>query len=191
MKSNLKTYEIVTLAVALLGGDANVIDTEDIAIKANEIAPGLFTWRKYKDQVSFDHVRRQLIDATKVENGSYLFGSVKRGWQLTEKGMGFYQKEIISIESKSFRTSRIDNKERMRLRLERERMKGSKAYLKFASGENSQITKHEADAFFRIDDYVPNHIRENKILRIVNSFASDQELGDAVKEIARLVRRDS
>ena len=79
----------------------------------------------------------------------------------------------------------------MRLRLERERMKGSKAYLKFASGENSQITKHEADAFFRIDDYVPNHIRENKILRIVNSFASDQELGDAVKEIARLVRRDS
>ena len=191
MKSNLKSFEIVTLAVSLLGGDANVIDTEDIAVKANDLAPGLFTWRKYKNQISFDHVRRQLIDATKDENGAYLFGSVKRGWQLTEKGMAFCEMEISNIEAKTFRTSRIDNKERMRLRLERERMKGSKAYAKFVNDEIAQITQHEADAFFRIDDYVPNHVRENKILRIVNSFATDPELGAAVKEISRIVRRDS
>lgn len=191
MKSNLKSHEIVTLAVAVLGGDTNVIDTEDIAMKANEIAPGLFTWRKYKDQVSFDNVRRQLIDATKDGNGSYLFGSVKLGWQLTEKGMEFCEREMGSIDAKTFRTSRIDNKERMRLRLERERMKGSKAYVKFMNDEISQITKHDADAFFRIDDYVPNHVRENKILRLVNSFATDPELGHVVKAISQIVRRDS
>jgi len=40
--------EIVTLAVYLLGGDAHWVDTEDIAKKANELAPGRFTWRNLR-----------------------------------------------------------------------------------------------------------------------------------------------
>jgi hypothetical protein len=32
--------EIVTIAVYLLGGDSKYIDTEDIAVKVNELAPG-------------------------------------------------------------------------------------------------------------------------------------------------------
>jgi hypothetical protein len=46
----LANHEIVTLAVYLLGGEAQRVDTEDIAIRANELAPGRFTWRKYRDQ---------------------------------------------------------------------------------------------------------------------------------------------
>jgi hypothetical protein len=39
-------HAIVTLAVYLLGGETQRIDTEDIAVKANEIAPGCFAWRR-------------------------------------------------------------------------------------------------------------------------------------------------
>lgn len=191
MRKNLKSYEIVTLAVFLLGGDSKIIDTEDICVKANTLAPGLFTWRKYKDQISFDHIRRQLIDATRDGNGKYLFGSVKRGWQLTETGLSFAQRESEQLEAKELRTSRIDSKEQMRLRLERERIKVTKAYSKFNNGDVNQITLHEADAFFRIDEYVPNHVRESKILRILNSFAKDPDLGGVVTKMAEIVRRGS
>jgi hypothetical protein len=57
-------HELVTLAVYLLGGDSKPIDTEDVAIKTNELAPRRFTWRKYPDQINIDTVRKRLWDAT-------------------------------------------------------------------------------------------------------------------------------
>ena len=42
MAKRLNNQEIVTLSVFLLGGDTALIDTEDIAVKANELAPGRF-----------------------------------------------------------------------------------------------------------------------------------------------------
>ena len=44
---SLPNHEIVTLAVYLLGGERQRVDTEDIAVKANELASGRFTWRRY------------------------------------------------------------------------------------------------------------------------------------------------
>lgn len=75
MPKSLSSHEIVTLAVFLFGGDSRCIDTEDIAVKANEIAPGRFTWRKYRDQINIEQVRAFLSDAKKAKNGAYLSGS--------------------------------------------------------------------------------------------------------------------
>jgi hypothetical protein len=69
--TNLANHEIVTLAVYLLGGDSQRIDTEDIAKKVNELAPGRFTWRKYLDQINIENVRTFLSDAKKSKNGCY------------------------------------------------------------------------------------------------------------------------
>ncbi len=57
---SLANHEIVTLAVFLLRGDTRRVDTEDIAVKANELAHGRFTWRKYPDQINIDAVRKRL-----------------------------------------------------------------------------------------------------------------------------------
>ena len=38
--------EMVVFATYLAGGRNAYADTEDIAVKANEISPGRFTWRK-------------------------------------------------------------------------------------------------------------------------------------------------
>jgi len=46
MPKGLSNHEIVTLAVFLLNGHSHSVDTEDVAVKANELAPGRFTmWR--------------------------------------------------------------------------------------------------------------------------------------------------
>ena len=66
---DLANYEIVVLAAYLVGAHYRYVDTEDIAIKANEIAPGRFSWRKYKHQINIDTVRKRLWDATKKDGG--------------------------------------------------------------------------------------------------------------------------
>ncbi len=67
----LTNHEIVTLSVYLLGGDTQYVGTEDIAVKANELAPGRFTWRKYRDQINIENVRTFLSDARIQKNGGY------------------------------------------------------------------------------------------------------------------------
>ena len=45
LAKQLAQHELVTLAVYLLGGDQHAVDTEDVAIKAHELAPGRFSWQ--------------------------------------------------------------------------------------------------------------------------------------------------
>ena len=57
--SGRRNYELVVLATYLAGGKTAYTDTEDVAVKANKIAPGRFTWRKYKEQINIDTVRKR------------------------------------------------------------------------------------------------------------------------------------
>lgn len=59
-------HEIVAMAALLLGGDARRADTEDIAKRASELAPGRFTWREYTDQINIETILAFLSDAKKL-----------------------------------------------------------------------------------------------------------------------------
>jgi phospholipase C len=98
MPKPLSNHEIVTLAVYLLGGDSQHIDTEDVAIKANEIAPGRFSWRKYPDQISIANVSKRLWDAMNSEKGGYLIGSERKGWLVTESGLRFAKERMADLD---------------------------------------------------------------------------------------------
>jgi hypothetical protein len=52
------------------------------------------------------------------------------------------------------------------------------------------VTLQEAEAFFRLDDYVTGEAREQKIIRVLNAFGDDPELGQAAQDLARKVRGD-
>ena len=102
MSKSLANHEIVTLAVYLLGGESQPVDAEDIAIKANEIAPKRFSWRKYPDQINLESVRKRLWDARKPEKGSYLTGSDRQGWLLTQNGLRFAKEHSKNIDGSIF-----------------------------------------------------------------------------------------
>lgn len=184
---SLSNYEVVVLAAYLLGGRAQSVDTEDIAIKSNEIAPGRFSWRKYKGQINIDYVRVALFDAQKNENGSYVTGSAKDGWQLTAAGAAFCDEMMKVAKDVDLSRDRGDRKEQMWARRERIRLLNEVAYQKFDGGNVEDVTLAELERFFRIDDYVIGNAREARLRRILNLFGQDPKLGKAVLALAKML----
>ena len=181
---DLSNSEIVVIAAYRAGAAGLHADTEDIAVKANEIGPGRFTWKKYPDQINIDTVRKRLWDARKR---GHLVGSERDGWLLTETGAAFARQYKRSLGAE--KTTRLSLNERKWRRMEKVRLLATAAHLKFSSGEMAGITAREAQGFFRIDAYVGKSAIEDKILRILNAFSDDHEIGPTVRYVAGLVRR--
>lgn len=184
-ETSLSYVEIVTLAVFLCGGATQKLDTEDVAINVAEIAPGRFSWRKYKNQINLEMVRVSLSDAKKAAYGAYLIGSGNLGWSLTPAGLAFCKKaqfKIKHLAHKEKHNSAIDQKW---LRIERERLLNAVAYQKFKKGHEDSISSADAASFFRLDDYVQGSLRQQKITRIIRAFGEHKELGPAVKFLAK------
>jgi hypothetical protein len=184
----LANREVVVLATYLAGGRTAYADTEDIAVKANEIAPGRFTWRKYKEQINIETVRKRLWDATKVDKGGYLVGSERDGWLLTQIGLNFCKKNLRSLKASESLSNRRSQREQTWICRERIRMLAEAAYQKFSSQQMTTITPVEAERFFRVDDYVVGAARKTKVVRSIAAFATDPLLGEATRRIAELVR---
>jgi len=182
MAKKFSSHEIVTLAVYLLGGETRRVDTEDVAIKANEIAPGRFTWRKYYDQINLELIRVYLSDAKKAGKGGYLRGSGKAGWILTEKGTEFAKRHVEDLNGA------VLSNERHRRHKERTRLLTSAAFQKFMTEGPNAVSRRDIEVFFRIDDYVVGEARERKVARIVKAFGNDPELGRVVRELASRIR---
>lgn len=185
---SFSNHEIVTLAVYLLGGRSDHVDTEDVAIKSNAIAPGRFTWRKYRRQVNLELIRVYLSDAKKKEKGAYLSGSGSEGWLLTEAGFRFCRRERKKLKAVISARPVMGSKEKRWRRSEKARLMASTTLAKFRDHGPDGVTNEEACAFFRIDDYVTGKVREDKLVRVLNSFGADQEIGEAVRVFARKVR---
>ena len=180
-------HEIVTLSLYLLGGSTTTVDTEDIAVKANEIAPGKFTWRKYPDQINIDTVRVALSDAKKKAKGVLVAGSHK-GWMLTEAGHEYGKKNVVLLKTAQTTPRSRSPQERKWYRSQRLRMLASQAFEKFSAGDSEGITARAAADFFRIDDYIVGESRKRTLNRIVNAFGQDPELGAAVRALTKKLR---
>lgn len=184
---DLANHEIVTLAVYLLGGEAQRVDTEDIAVKTNELAPGRFTWRKYPTQINIDTVRKRLWDAASPTKGEYLNGSEKEGWTLTSAGLKFATDNQSLLTPEHLGRPRFSLKAKQWMRNERARMLSTTAYAKIRDRQNDIVTQQEAEEFFRIDAYVTGEARDQKIKRALASFSDDEDLAEAVKILAQKI----
>jgi hypothetical protein len=191
MPKHLSNYELVTLAVFLLGGDSHCVDTEDVAVKVNEIAPGRFTWRKYPDQINIEYVRVRLSEAKKSESGAYLTGSGAGGWMLTEHGLVFARSRVKNLRGADLARKRLSARDKQWLRTERIRLLTSEAFQKSKATGIETVTKQEAEAFFRLDDYVIGSARSRKLTRILNAFGGDSDLGQTIRDLADKVRNES
>ena len=180
--------DIVVLAVYAVGGADRYVYTEDVAVQAAKIAPGRFSWRKYKEQINIDTVRKRLWDAAKNKDGPLLLGSEKEGWLLTEAGLEFSKANAERAGSEDLQRTRQSQREQTWTTRERARMVSEQAFEKWNRGQLDQITSVEAERLFRIDDYVIGKARAARLKRALDAFANDAVLGSAIKDIAKLVR---
>lgn len=187
LSTTLTNHELVVLAAYLAGAESSLADTEDIAIKANELAPGRFSWRKHKEQINIDAVRKRLWDATKPEKGAYLSGSEKIGWRLTKAGFDFAHHHISAGNMAQPNKARASQVERTAHTREIKRMMSEDAFQKIRLGRTASITKSEAERFFRIDDYVTGKARTAKIERFRIIATNNSELERAISILSRLV----
>ena len=187
MQKALSNNEIVTLAIYLLGGKSESVDIEDVAMKASELAPGRFAWRKYPNHINIFTVASALSDARKAKNGRYVLGSIQKGWLLTEQGLKFAHANVDDLNQADLARKPQQINERQWQRKERVRMLADPAFAKFSTGSAGSITLQEAESFFRLNDYVVGKARERKVVRILNTFADDPELGELVKELVKRI----
>lgn len=188
MTKGASQVEVVTLAVYLCGGDTNVVDTEDAAVKANEIAPGRFTWRKYPDQINIELVRTYL-SAAKGRHG-YLAGKGRDGWSLTPDGLDWAKAKGVAILGADQSRRREERKggsvDEARWQRERARITSLKAWEQWLAGERD-IGGREAEAVFRIDDYAVGRTRDLKVARLRELFEDDPEVGPFIDSMAAIV----
>lgn len=186
----LNNPQLVAVVVYLLGGDVRHVDTEDVAVRTSELVPGRFVWRKYEDQIDLDRIRRTLIRSRQPEYGSLLTGDVGRGWLLTPVGLDFAKRNLERIPSEAVRPARPPRHERRWKRTEEGRIMICEAVTKARQGKTEMITTREAEAVFRLNDYVTGQDRKDKITKYLNAFADDEELGPALRSVAALLMED-
>lgn len=188
MKRPPANHEIVTIAVYLLGGDSEYVDTEDIAVKASKLAPQRFAWRKYPQQISLDAVRKRLWDAQKSEKGAYLIGSEKTGWSLTAKGVAFAKENLALLGVPNLTRRPLSQREKRWTTNERARMLSTPLYRQGKQQEVAEISFQEAERFMNLNDYITGKARERRIERVVNLFRDDPELGPIIDKVVRVLR---
>jgi len=190
LTSSPTQLEIVTLAVFLAGGDKRPVDTEDVAVKAHELAPDRFAWRKYPEQINLELVRVSLSDAKKPKNGAMLDGSGDTGWSLTLAGLHWAKKAAASIPGRDLGRRREDSRrggvEERRWRSERERIIETKAWKEW-SGGSRDISVRDAEDVFRIDSYAVGRMRSLKITRLRGLFAETDQIHEFLTHLSAVL----
>jgi hypothetical protein len=187
-RPHLTHEQIVVLAAYLAGGDTSYVDTEDVAMATTKIAPGRFSWVKYKDQINIENVRRRLLDATREQSGGLITGSQRRGWLLTEAGLAFCEANDDRLQHPDVMRARLSRSGQSWVLRERVRMTREPAFLKWHGGKLTEVTAVEAERFFRIDDYMSGNERASCVARAAEAFRSDSNLEPAIAAISQLVR---
>ena len=189
-RKDLTNIQILALALFTLGGDERAIDTEVIAVKAHEMAPGRFSWRMYPEQISLESVRRNLGHAKKPENGTLAGGSASRGWHLTPKGVGWAKDHLSVLDDEMVKGRGQHDKEAARRRnLHLSRIFDLPAWQKHQQGD--LVSRREAEAIFRLSEYVTGTRREMLIDRTLSLFSEDRDVGLFISDMAKIVRDES
>ena len=172
----LSNLQIVTLAVSELGGATKAVDIEDVAIRAYEISPEKFSWRKYPERIDLRVVQYALKDASSSRNGEPLLrGSVKHGYMLTPIGLEWIEDNqhvnLDHLQSSSRKQSTAD-----KLSIEQARLLTSIAFVKFESNKFEEIKFSDFQEFARVNDYFPEHVRQKRYVVIENAVRGNPKL---------------
>lgn len=175
--SELSNYELATMAVALLGGEMEPVDREDIAVKLNEIAPGRFNWRKYPERIDLVTVVSALRDAKKAGNGELLVGDNVGGWMLSPKGLTWVRSmDLSTVEQREHEAEYRRNSVMANQEAERARLRSTVAYELFTAGKAEEISLQDFYRFARVNEYFQTRTRQRRYAVIENAVVGDEIL---------------
>lgn len=190
MTKDIPQHHLVTLALYMAGGEDRFVDTEDIAIKSHELAPGRFSWRKYPDQINLELVRVFLSDAKKPDKGGLVSGSGRKGWTLTPIGLKWVNergKKVLEAGEISLKgAERAGSVDSVRKSRELQRIQSTSAWQKWESTKGG-ITAHEANEVFRIDSYSKGDMLTLKFDRLQKTFIGDEDISEFLQELRSVV----
>ncbi|GBC86856.1 hypothetical protein HRbin12_00855 [bacterium HR12] len=181
---------VVVLALADLGGAERWVDTEDIAVRARDLAPEAFSWRKYPEQIDLDGVRIALHDAAKERCGHLVEGSVRSGWSLTPAGVQWVKRKGASMRRRLAGTGGPGRRDHWRAEtrkraLERGRIRRLAAWRLWEAGR--PVEPRQAEAVFRVDSETPRRDVHLKVQRMVELLGEDPSVGGFIREMAVMV----
>ncbi len=173
----MSNVQLVTIALANLGGHEKPVDSEDLAIHVNELAPGKFTWRKYPQYIDIQIVNQALQDARRPRNGELVFGSNNKGWILTKSGMQWVKnlsknKDLWASHMVSSRKGSL----LLSLEIELERLRRTRAYQLFSGGGLENITLDDFYSFVKINEYFSAKARNRRLALVESAVDMDEDL---------------
>ena len=183
--------ELIVIAVYLLGGVNKSVDTEDVAVKCHELAPGLFSWRKYPEQINLEIVRVVLSNGKKPANGALLSGSGRDGWRLaangldwmTSRGQAVLDSGRLGEDREPTRSGSIDQ---VRLEREKRRLQSTPAWRSWNAG--SPLSYKNACQVFRVDDYASDRLLDVKVVRLRALLEHDEQFGNFIRKADEVLR---
>jgi len=173
----MSNIHLVTIALGNLEGYEKPVDSEDVAVHVNELAPGKFTWRKYPEYIDLQVVNQSLQDARRKRNGSLVTGSSSKGWMLSAAGMEWFknfgvESGIDARDETQFRRGSIMRSQE----LERRRLTDTAAYRLFCEGKLTEVTRNEFFEFAKINEYFPLKARSRRYHFIESAVAGHDNL---------------
>lgn len=172
----LSNHQIVTIVVAILGGDSEHVHPEDIAIKADELATGKFNWRKHPNRIDLNAVYVALRDSKKVKNGQLIIGGNQRGWMLSSNGLRWLEAVYKKVEFEDLNLGEVVSRIIESLIVERERLISTNVYHLFINGRKEEITKHDFFEFTRTNEYFKTKATERRYTIVENAVMNDSDL---------------
>jgi hypothetical protein len=177
--------DLVALAVSELGGAHDAIDTEDIAVRAHELSPVAFAWRRYPEHINLELVRVALVGATR--NG-LVAGRGRGGWVLTDAGERWAKSNreqlLATLGGASGAERPVRRTEDLHTERERVRVGRTEAHQKWSGG--LAVTAAEARAVFRVDQYTTETTRLTKIRSLRDLFHDDPDLGPFIQAMSAI-----
>jgi len=176
----IPNWELAAAACFLEGGARKLVHTEDLAVRAFQLAPQRFCWKKYPERIDLDIARVSLTDAAKVKNGALVQGSKDSGWSLTQAGIKwvdqarkrlpklFQGEAILDPDRRSTQAVAADR--------EAERLRQSDAYQKWQSGRPGDLTVYDFFKATRTSEYLPTAQMNLRRTQLVQLVAGEAEL---------------
>lgn len=161
---------IAVLALFHLGAIDRAIDTEDLAMKVVELAPGRFRWKKYPEQIDLEAVRLAVKDL-RHDSVPLVTGSMRNGWMLTPNGVTW------CMDASGMRQDEISDQRKEAIAA----LLASEACVKYHRGESAAISVHDIRRFLRIDEYTSPRRRKERVQAALNAASGNPQLSALIE----------